>query len=145
MKIFPVISINKKSHSHQWFLASRCEWGLPKLRSSRCYQPIRGSLRSWANARSKVNKEMGLAPEAEMHMKGRDSVSPEACIFPYSECKIPYLGTRSLMFSLPASFVANLSRAWVSKFPPASLGQISQNSRDAVSRVWSAKHSHQIK
>ena len=30
MKISPAISINKKSHSHQRFPASRCEWGLPK-------------------------------------------------------------------------------------------------------------------
>ena len=31
MKISPAISINKKCHSHQWFLATKCEWGLPKL------------------------------------------------------------------------------------------------------------------
>ena len=30
MKIFPAIVINKKCHSHQGFLASKCEWGLPQ-------------------------------------------------------------------------------------------------------------------
>ena len=29
--------IDKKCHSSQQFLASKCEWGLPKLRSNRCY------------------------------------------------------------------------------------------------------------
>ena len=31
MKIYPAISINKKCHNHRQFLASKCEWGLPKL------------------------------------------------------------------------------------------------------------------
>ena len=31
MKIYPAISINKKCHSHQKLLASKCEWRLPKL------------------------------------------------------------------------------------------------------------------
>ena len=33
MKISPAILVNKKWHSHQQFLASKCEWGLPKLQS----------------------------------------------------------------------------------------------------------------
>ena len=36
MKISPAILINKKCHSHQWFLVSKCELGLPKLWSSKC-------------------------------------------------------------------------------------------------------------
>ena len=31
IKISPDILINKKCHSHQWFLASKCEWGLPNF------------------------------------------------------------------------------------------------------------------
>ena len=36
MKISPAMLINKKCHSYPWFLASKCEWGLPKLQSSVC-------------------------------------------------------------------------------------------------------------
>ena len=39
IKISPAILINiliNQCHSHQWFLASKSEWGLPKLWSSRC-------------------------------------------------------------------------------------------------------------
>ena len=57
------ISINKKSHSHQRFLVSKCEWDLPKLWSSRCRHPPWWLLRSRGNARSKVSKETGLAPD----------------------------------------------------------------------------------
>ena len=36
MKISPAISINKKYHSHQRFLASKSKWRLPKVQSNRC-------------------------------------------------------------------------------------------------------------
>ena len=52
MKISPAISINKKCHSHQRFLASRCEWGLPKLWSNRFCHPPWWLLRSWGIAGS---------------------------------------------------------------------------------------------
>ena len=60
------ISINNKCHSHQQFLASKCEWGLPKLWSSRCHHPPRWLLKRLSNARSshlpllKGNKEIGF-------------------------------------------------------------------------------------
>ena len=38
MKISPAILINKKCHSHQRFLASKCEWRLPKLQFRGCCQ-----------------------------------------------------------------------------------------------------------
>ena len=64
-KIFPAIPINKKCHSHQQFLASQCEWGFPKHWSSRCHPPSQQwLLRTWGNARSKVNKETRLVPES---------------------------------------------------------------------------------
>ena len=37
MKISPAVSTNEKCHSHQHSLASICEWGFPKLWSSRCH------------------------------------------------------------------------------------------------------------
>ena len=64
MKISPAILINKKCYSHQRFLASKCEWGLPKHWSSRCCQPPQWLLRSWGNARSKANKGTELAPDS---------------------------------------------------------------------------------
>ena len=71
MKTSSAISINMQYHSHQQFLASKCEWGLPKLRSSRCLPPSNGDCwGAWGNARSshlpllKVNKETGLAPDS---------------------------------------------------------------------------------
>ena len=64
MKISPDILISKKCHSHQQFLASKCEWGLPKQRSSRCCHSPWWLLRSWGNVRSKVNKEIRLAPDS---------------------------------------------------------------------------------
>ena len=67
MKTSPAISINRKCHSHQRFLATKCKWGLLQLPSSGCCHPQWWLLRSWCNARSsllsllKVDKEKGLA------------------------------------------------------------------------------------
>ena len=67
MKIYPAISINKKCHSHQWFLASKWEQWLPKLRSRGSCHPSWWLLRSWGNARSShlpllnANKKTGFA------------------------------------------------------------------------------------
>ena len=43
-------------------------------------------LRSWGNARSKVNKKTGLAPDSWGAYEGMNSLSQEACLFPYIEC-----------------------------------------------------------
>ena len=92
MKISPAISVNKKCHSHQWFLASKCNWGISKLTSRVCCHPPRWLLRSWGSTRSshlpllKVNKETGLFQVAEVLMKGTSPASPETCIFPNREC-----------------------------------------------------------
>ena len=89
MKISSAISINKKCHGHQQFLASKCEWELTKLRSRwRCHAPC-WLLRSWGKARSKVRKETGLAQTPEVHMKRMNSMSPEACILP--SCSVQLL------------------------------------------------------
>ena len=60
VKIPPAILISKKCHSHQRFLAFKGEWGFPILQSTGCCRPPPWLLRSWGNARSKVNKETGL-------------------------------------------------------------------------------------
>ena len=64
VKICPVILINKKCHSYLRFLASKYEWGLPKQRSRGCCHPPWWLPRSWGNVRSKVNKEIRLAPDS---------------------------------------------------------------------------------
>ena len=86
MKISPAILINKKCHSQQQFLASKCQWGLWKLWSSRCHQPPQFLLRSWQNARSNVNRKQDWPQIAEEPKKRMNSKSPEACIFSYTEC-----------------------------------------------------------
>ena len=71
MKTCLAISINKKWHSHQRFLASKCEWGLPDLQSNRCHCSPWWSLRSSEGERSshlghlpllKLNKGTGFGP-----------------------------------------------------------------------------------
>ena len=132
MKISPDILISKKCHSHQQFLASKCEWGLPKLRSSRCRQPPWFLLRSWGNARSKVNRRQGWPQIAEVPMKGLNSASPEVCVFPYrakclnltpnlscSDCLLSLLQTLlqtdspfSVLFRSPELSVCVVSPLW---------------------------------
>ena len=38
------------------------------------------------DARSKVKKEAGWSQRAEVCVKAMNSVSPEACIYPHTEC-----------------------------------------------------------
>ena len=45
----------------------------------------RGNVRSSHLPLLKVNEEENLAQVAEVHKKGMNSVSPEACILPYTE------------------------------------------------------------
>ena len=78
MKISPAILINKKCHSHQWFLASKCEWGLQKLIQRMLPLPQSDWCRAGGNARSRGNEETGLAPDSWGAMTGMNSVSSEA-------------------------------------------------------------------
>ena len=74
--------INKQEMSQPLaILASKCDWGLPKLWFSKCCQPLQGDC--WWNAGSKVNKEPDLATKSMW--KEWISVSPEACFFPCTE------------------------------------------------------------
>ena len=65
-------------------------------------------------------RKQDWAQIAEEPMQGMDSVSLEACIFPHTECWIPQLDTWSLMFRMPAPFVANLHITWLPLLPPGS-------------------------
>ena len=121
MKIPPAILINKKCHSYQWYVASKCEWGLLKLRSSRscCPPPApRWLLWSWENARSKVNKETGLAPDSWGEYERNEFSEPRGLHLPIQRMLNSLTWYWYLRFSLPASFVANLCIAWLPLLPP---------------------------
>ena len=95
MKVTTAKSVNKKCHSHQRFLASKCECRLPKLnpadattRHGDCWGP--GGTQGGAIGNShhylRWTRKQDLAQIAEVHMKAMNSVSPEAWIFPYIQC-----------------------------------------------------------
>ena len=91
-KIFPAISISKKCHSHQWFLASKCVWGLPKLWSRGCchlYWDCWGAGRTQAPAICRslrwIRRQDLVPRQLRRIFIGINSMSPEACIFPYIE------------------------------------------------------------
>ena len=144
MKTSSAILISKKCDSHQRFLASKCGCGLPKLRSS-CH-PQQCLLRRWRNARNKVNKETGLAPDS----CGANERNK------FSETRGLRLPVHRMLNSLtwypifdvqtPCPLVANLQPSFYSLTrSPASLEQFPQSYGDAVSWAQSPKHSHQIK
>ena len=96
-KISPVMSINKKYHSHQWFLASKSEWGLPKLQSSwGCHLPW-WWLKTWGNAKSimyyssKRTRKQNLATDSWVSC----SVVPDSC----DQWSVTCQGPLSLEFS----------------------------------------------
>ena len=85
MKISLAISINEKQPLLISGLQMRMsapetviQWMLPLL-------PPTVIVEELGNAGSKVKKETGWPQIAGIHMKGRNSVSPEACIFPCIE------------------------------------------------------------
>ena len=112
MKISTAKPINKKCHSHQRFLASKCECGLPKLNpadaATRHGDPLAMVIHPpWWSTRHgdcwgaggaqgaaichschclRWTRRQDLAQIAEVHMKTMNSVSPEAWIFPYRQC-----------------------------------------------------------
>ena len=98
MKISPDTLINKKWHRHQRFLASKCQREIPSCNPTWQMLPLpQWLLRSWGGMQEAVICHLGqlrwtkkgLLQIAEVHMKGMNSRSPEACIFPYTECSIP--------------------------------------------------------
>ena len=83
MKISPVILINKTCHSHHWFLASKCDWGFSKLQSRGCCHPpppppkqdCRGA---GGMQEARWTRKQDWLQTAEVHLRGRNSISPGA-------------------------------------------------------------------
>ena len=142
MKISPAILINKKCRSHHRFVASKYEWALPKLRSSRGCHPSWGLLRSWGNARSKVNNETGLAPDTWGAYERRELREPRG-LHPPAHRMLNSL-TWYLIFDVQTACSLCWKLVYNLTFPPASLEQFSQSFWDGVSQALSPKHSHQI-
>ena len=147
MTISPVISINKKCHSHQWRLASKCEWGLPKLRSSGCCHPQQWLLRSWGNAAIchsvRWVREQDWPQLDIWGAYGRNTLSEPRGLHLPMHRKLNSL-TWYLIFDVQTACPL-LVQTCILIPPPASLGQFSQSYWDAVSWAWGLKHSHQIK
>ena len=129
MKISPAISINKKCHSHQWFPAFKCEGGLPKLGSSGCCQPHLWLLRSWGDARSKVSKETGFAPDSWGACERNGFSEPRGLHLPIHRM----LNSLTWYLIFDVQTVCKLVYSLTS--PPVSLEQFSQIHWDAISQA----------
>ena len=124
MKTSPAISINKKCHSHQRFLASKCEWELPKLQSTKCLHPHRDCRGAWVEGIQEAaiwhsfrwTRKQDLAPDSWDAYERNEFSEPKGLHFPYIECQLPYIW--SSMFRLSAPFVTNLFVAWLPLLPP---------------------------
>ena len=154
--ISAAISINKKSHSHQRFRASKCGGGLPKWNTTCGIQqmlPPSPHGDCWgAGGRRGMQKQpfatpgrlfptrkQGLAPDSWGAYERNEFGEPRGLHLPLQRRMLNSLtwylifltSQQSLMFRLPAPFVANL---YIALTPlPASLEQFSQRYWDAVS------------
>ena len=151
MKTSPAISINKKCHSHQRFLASKCEWELPKLQSTKCLHPHRDCRGAWVKGMQEAaiwhsfrwTRKQDLAPDSWDAYERNEFSEPRGLHLSIQR-RLNSL-TWYLIFdvqtacSLCCKFVYSLSPL------PASLEQFSLSYWDPVSQAWSPKHSHQIK
>ena len=145
MKISPAILINKKCHSHQWFLASKCEWGLPKLQSSRCRHPPSTQGDCWKAGgmqEATVSKETGLAPDSWGAYERNEFSEPKGLHLPMHRMLNSL--TWYLIFDVQTACPL-LVQTYILIPPPASLEQFSRGYWDAVSWAWGLKYSHQIK
>ena len=115
-KVSPAVLINKNCHSHQWLLASRCNEGsqtvvqwMLRPRQEDCW----GAGRMQSN---KVIKQTELAPDSWGAYE-RNEFWVQRLVSSHTE-NAKCLDTWSLMFRLPALFVANLYVAWLPLLPP---------------------------
>ena len=67
-EIFPAISVGKKCHSHPWFRASKCEWGLPKGNKMPVIQHMLPPLMV-------IAEELGGMQEAAIHHMGASQMA----------------------------------------------------------------------
>ena len=82
MKTSPAISINMKYHSHEQFLASKCEWGLPKLQSSRCCHPHSDCWGTGEMQEARWTRKQDLAPGSWSAYKGNEFREPRGLHLP---------------------------------------------------------------
>ena len=129
MKTSPAILISKKCHSHQRFLASKCECGLPKLRSS-CHSQ-QWLLRSWRSARSKVSKETGLAPDSRGAYERNEFSETRGLCLPVHRMLNSL--TWYLIFDVQTDRSLCCKLVYSLTSPPASLEQFSQSYWETVS------------
>ena len=170
MKSSTAKSINKKCHSHQRFLASKCEWGLPKLNPADAAHPPWWStrhgdppamvihppwwlLRSWENTRGshlpqlpllKVNKETGFGPDSWGTYESNEFSEPRGLNLPI----YPMLNSLIWYLIFDVQTACSLCSKFVCSLIPTAMFQgehFSQSYWDAVSWAWSPKLSHQIK
>ena len=132
MKISPAMLINKRCHSHQHFLTSKCEWRLPKLGSSGCCHSLWWLLRSWGNARSKMNKETRLAPGSWGAYDRNEYSDSRDLHLPIHRMPNSLPWYWSLMFKLSAPSVVLV---YSLTSPLALLEHFSQSYWDAVSKA----------
>ena len=123
-------------------LASKCARGLPKLGSSGCHHPSWWLLWSWANARSKMNKEAGLAPGSWSAYERNEFSEPRGLHLPIHR-RLNSL-TWYLIFDVQraCSLCASLCAVWHPLLPPWSSFL---SYCEADSWAQNPKHSHQIK
>ena len=141
MKIPPALLINRTCHSHQRFLASKCDEGSP----------------SWdpADAASHMvtAEELG---ECKKQSEQGNRVSPRQLRCIRNQCSEPrglHLPIQRMPNSLTWCLIFDAQTACslccklvCSLTPPlAFLEQFSQSYQDVVSQAWSCKHSHQVK
>ena len=142
MKISPAISINKKCHSHQWFLAFKCEGGPPKLGSSGCCHPHLWLLRSWGDVRSKVSKETGFALDSRGDYERNEFNEPRGLHLPIHRMLNSL--TWYLIFDVQTACSLCCILVYCLTSPPASSEQFSLSYWDPVSQAQSPKLYHQI-
>ena len=136
MKISPAISINKKYHSHQWFLVSSCDGGLPKLVQGILPPPMvtaeeLGDARSSHLLLLKVNRETGLAPDSWAAYERNESSETRGLHLPIH--RTLHSLTWYLIFDvhIPCPLCCKLVYSLTT--PAASLEQFSQSYWDAIS------------
>ena len=124
MKISPAISVNKKYDSHQQFLASKCEWGLPKLWPRGCCHSPWWLLRSWEKQEAAIccslrwTKKQGWPQIAELPYGRNESSESRGLHLPRNRTLNSL--TWYLIFDIQTAFpfVANLYIGWLPLLPP---------------------------
>ena len=82
MKISPTILINRKCHSHQLFLASECQWVLPKLQSSRCCLPHSDCWGARGMQEARWTRKQDVAPDSWSAYEGNEFSEPRGLHLP---------------------------------------------------------------